>query len=500
MGRGARRALVASRSPSQKATRGRPRSDEPRSTGAASANGTGAPQRWIAVGLFVFGLAIRLPALDSPDSVVFDEVHFGRFATAYCCAHQRFFDIHPPHGKLLVAAAGWLAGYRGGEDFSRIGAPYGVTRGWLLRLAPMLAGAAGPAILFLLARSLGASPAAATLAGAALALDTGWWVQTRVIALDGILVTALLSALWLEIEALSAPNAARRRFGLVLAGVAAAVAVGTKITAAVVFPLLAVALISSALREPHGSRWRSIVEASVWLIGASVATYLAGWWIHFRLLTLAGPGDAFVRPSGLFWRDLVEGHRAMLARNYGLVARHPYESRWWGWPFGWRPVFFWSGPRAVVYLIGNPIVWTGGSALALVSMMGAVRRLWSRHPCSPGIATFHAGARLLPPAGFALSILPLAFVPRVLFLYHYFPALSFAILEAALWLDRVRWIRAPGSIRTQARAYGLTILAIAGMSLALLPLVAGFAWDARWLSDLTRWLGAQRAGSSAVPH
>jgi dolichyl-phosphate-mannose--protein O-mannosyl transferase len=36
---------------------------------------------------------------------VFDEVTFGKFVQAYCCTGERFFDIHPPHGKLLIAAA-----------------------------------------------------------------------------------------------------------------------------------------------------------------------------------------------------------------------------------------------------------------------------------------------------------------------------------------------------------------------------------------------------------
>jgi hypothetical protein len=52
-------------------------------------------------------VAVRFYRLSSPDGVVFDEFHFGRFVNNYVDG-EYFFDIHPPLGKLTLAAVGWM--------------------------------------------------------------------------------------------------------------------------------------------------------------------------------------------------------------------------------------------------------------------------------------------------------------------------------------------------------------------------------------------------------
>nr|CAG8580921.1 5956_t:CDS:2 [Entrophospora candida] len=73
--------------------------------------------------LVIVAMIVRLYKISQPTSVVFDEVHFGGFASKY--ARGRFFmDVHPPLAKLLITFAGLLGGFDGSFDFKEIGKDY----------------------------------------------------------------------------------------------------------------------------------------------------------------------------------------------------------------------------------------------------------------------------------------------------------------------------------------------------------------------------------------
>lgn len=79
---------------------------------------------FMAVMLFIVGLATRVYRLDQPGNVVFDEMHYGKYASLYL-KKTFFFDANPPLGKLLIALAGYFYGYDGGSfGFDKIGTPY----------------------------------------------------------------------------------------------------------------------------------------------------------------------------------------------------------------------------------------------------------------------------------------------------------------------------------------------------------------------------------------
>ncbi|KAI5297829.1 Dolichyl-phosphate-mannose--protein mannosyltransferase 4 [Ascosphaera atra] len=77
---------------------------------------------WLAI-VTVLAFVTRFKGITYPDSVVFDEVHFGKFASYYL-QRTYFFDVHPPFAKLLFAFVGWLVGYDGHFLFDNIGDSY----------------------------------------------------------------------------------------------------------------------------------------------------------------------------------------------------------------------------------------------------------------------------------------------------------------------------------------------------------------------------------------
>jgi dolichyl-phosphate-mannose-protein mannosyltransferase len=61
--------------------------------------------------------------LENPKNVVFDEMHYGKYAAHYL-KNTFFFDANPPLGKLMVAFAGYLADFDGKFGFDKIGQEY----------------------------------------------------------------------------------------------------------------------------------------------------------------------------------------------------------------------------------------------------------------------------------------------------------------------------------------------------------------------------------------
>jgi dolichyl-phosphate-mannose-protein mannosyltransferase len=145
--------------------------------------------------LLVIGILTHLIGLSHPRQVVFDEVHWGKYVTAYCCTGARQFDVHPPHGKLLLTLGALMGGYDGTQSFESIGLPYEQRPVFWLRMIPALCGIAIPILFFFFLRGVGGSVAIAWMGGFLLALDNAFILETRTMLFDGVLVASSLGAL-----------------------------------------------------------------------------------------------------------------------------------------------------------------------------------------------------------------------------------------------------------------------------------------------------------------
>ncbi|KIX06467.1 uncharacterized protein Z518_04443 [Rhinocladiella mackenziei CBS 650.93] len=139
--------------------------------------------------LTIVAAVVRLFKIYQPTSVVFDEVHFGGFATKYI--KGRFFmDVHPPLAKLLITLAGWAAGFKGDFDFKDIGKDYLEPKVPYvsMRLLPAILGVLTIPTIFLTLKATGCKTVTASLGAALLIFENGLVTQSRLILLDSPLV------------------------------------------------------------------------------------------------------------------------------------------------------------------------------------------------------------------------------------------------------------------------------------------------------------------------
>lgn len=434
--------------------------------------------------LLAAGFATRFWMLANPNQVVFDEVHFGKFATAYFTG-EYYFDIHPPLGKLLIALGAWFGGYGayvkqyGVFDFPTIGAPYGAVPYVGFRLFPALAGALLPLVVFWLVKNLGARPFAAFFAGMLVAFDNALLAQSRIALMDSFL-------LLFGFAGLAAFFASRNKNynGLLLAGsgVLFGLSASVKWTGLAFLALAGLVYAYDTLRFLWQNRSRAFsvcarkagIAALVFLV-IPFAVYFALFVAHFRLLPQCPQstqgevnGCSYMDP-GFIQKGVVEKfvqlNQKMYFYNTTLNAKHPYGSPAWTWPFMTRPVYYWVGPAANeatprIYLIGNPAVWF----LGLLGIVGSVfisKKTKERK---------FIYAVLL--AGYALDFLPFFDISRVLFLYHYLAALVFSLALFAVWLADAT---EPMKPKAKYILYAVVGLAVVGLFVFFSPLSYGTA-------------------------
>ena len=134
----------------------------------------------------------RFYHISIPDKVVFDEVHFGKFASYYL-ERTYFFDLHPPFAKLLIAFAGWLIRYDGAFKFENIGDSYITNKVPYIPLRALLAiqGTLTVPVMFLTMKTLGFSVAGCLFAALIVCFDNAHVADSRLILLDATLIFAV---------------------------------------------------------------------------------------------------------------------------------------------------------------------------------------------------------------------------------------------------------------------------------------------------------------------
>ncbi|KAJ5472537.1 hypothetical protein N7530_006538 [Penicillium desertorum] len=253
--------------------------------------------------------AVRLFRIYQPTSVVFDEVHFGGFASKYIKG-KFFMDVHPPLAKLLLTLAGWLAGFDGNFDFKDIGKDYlepGVPY-VAMRMLPAILGVLTVPLMFLTLKVTGCRTSTSLLGAGLVIFDNALVTQSRLILLDSPLIfftalTALAFSCFTNQQELGPAYAFRGPwwFWLVFTGLSLGATLSVKwvglFTMAWVGSLTALQLwvLLGDAKNVTPRLWLKHFFSRVFcLIVIPLGFYLAMFAIHFTCLVNPGEGDGFM--------------------------------------------------------------------------------------------------------------------------------------------------------------------------------------------------------------
>lgn len=259
----------------------------------------------------VLAFLTRFWGISHPNEVVFDEVHFGKFASYYL-EKTYFFDVHPPFGKLLFAFTGWLVGYDGHFHFENIGDSYIANKVPYVafRSLPALLGALTVSVVYLIMWESGYSLPACIIAASLVLLDNAHIGQTRLILLDATLVFAMACSLlcYIKFYKLRHEPFSRKWWKwLILTGFALSCDISVKYVGLFAFITIGSAVIIDLwdlldVRRPGGPLslpqfGKHFAARAFGLIIMPFLFYLFWFQVHFAILTRSGPGDDFMTPE-----------------------------------------------------------------------------------------------------------------------------------------------------------------------------------------------------------
>lgn len=395
------------------------------------------------------------------NSSYFDEIYHARTAYEHLRGVYPYEVSHPPLGKEILSLGIRLFGMT----------PFG----W--RCMGALFGVAMLPLMWDLLRRMFRDDRVALCGTALLACDFMHLTQTRIATIDSF-ATLFILLMYLFLYRYFTEGKLRH---LAACGIAFGVGAATKWTClyagaglGVLWALHWVFQGVQAHRDGDGRRYvRRLISnigfCLVFFVLVPGMIYYASYYPYGAARGLHGAGMYFTREYAAI---VLENQRFMFTYHAGLVATHPYASRWWQWLLDLRPILYYlsygDGTVSTIGAFVNPLLCWGGLLALPVLAYRAVR---------------HDRTALFLLVGYLAQVLPWVFISRLTFEYHYFAATLFLVLALGYVFDRLR----------QRGYFGIVyaFIAASGALFALFyPVLTGvtvsrsYAWNVlKWLPD-----------------
>ncbi|KAG6334600.1 hypothetical protein ID866_4494 [Astraeus odoratus] len=283
--------------------------------------------------LQALAFALRFYKINHPDQVVFDEVHFGKFASYYIL-REYYFDVHPPFAKLLFGLAGWFVGFDGHFSFENIGDSY--TENHVpyvgMRALPAILGSLTIPIVYAIMKETGHSTIVAAFSACIVLLDNAHIAQSRLILLDATLV------FFMSLTIYSYIRFRKLRYWefsvewwswLIATGFFMACAWGSKVNGILTVVTIGIAVLIDLwdildIKKGHTLEhfWKHFMARALGLIVVPFIIYLSFFYVHFAVLINSGPGDSFMSPA---FQETLIGNELLTHSQGQQVTGYGYE-------------------------------------------------------------------------------------------------------------------------------------------------------------------------------
>ncbi|PHV70857.1 phospholipid carrier-dependent glycosyltransferase [Sporanaerobium hydrogeniformans] len=388
----------------------------------------------------------------------FDEVYHARTAYEYIHDLEIYEWTHPPLGKLIIGLPVRLWGM---NTFS-------------YRLMGNLAGILMLPVIYILAKKLFGHTRYGLAAALLLAADGMHFVQTRIATVDSFLVLfVLLSYLFMfcYIRCEDKEPLSMKLSYLFFSGLFLGAAIATKWNGAYSAVGLAILFFADLFKRSSNKYHRHMWDRQVGVILFSCVLFFVILPVGIYLGSYL---PFFHSEGGKSFKDFVDLQIQMYRYHSELEATHPFTSPWYLWPLNIKPIWYFKGEARPGYvitiaLLGNPLIWWSG----LIGMLYTVRNVFVKRRKED----FFILVAILS------LYLPYAFVPRIMFLYHYFPVVPFMILALVSLLKE-------GVRRMDSTAIIKGYIAVAMIVFVFFyPIYSGTEIPI-WYAAMTRWLPA----------
>lgn len=394
--------------------------------------------------------------LHLPPKVVFDEAHFGLYATKYF-SHQYYFDIHPPLGKMLFALAGLFSKIKPGFDF-QAGSFYNDFNYLSLRFLPALFGSLFIILVYFFVKELGFSRRTAFLSSFLLLLNNALVVQSRFILMDIILLFFIILSLYLYLLSKKQyPFSFWWYFLNITNSLSLGMTISIKWTG---FGALAIIWFLTIFQDKIFSLKKENLIKIFLIFFFPLFIYFLIFSLHFYLLPYScnkncgavidnyltnsppnSQSDSYnFPPKGSLFKKFFLLNKLMLAGNFSSAMFFPYQSDWFEWPFMIRPILYFEEPNnektSYIYFLGNPFAWWLAFGGLLFYLYLIARNYFYRFKMNLP-ENFYSESFHLLLVSFLIFFIPFASIKRFMLLYHYLPALTFSTIIFAAVFDGI---------------------------------------------------------------